>query len=258
MAFTQVNGHVIHYRWIDEQKDRTFVFLNSLGTDFRIWNNLVDDLRQGGNILLADKRGHGLSDLVPGTNSLEDYSDDTVALLNHLEIDNAVIVGLSIGGMIAMELTQRIPGKIEKLVLCDTRHRIGTAEEWNKRICLVQIVGLEGISEEMMEIWFSRDFRKAQEDAVRGFQNMLERTSTEGYIHACNAIRDADLTKIARQISVPTLCVAGDEDPATNVEDVQGLAELIDGGRFEVIENSAHLPCVDNPDSLIEVLRDFV
>ncbi len=258
MAFVQINGHVIHYRWIDEQKDRTFVFLNSLGTDFRIWNDVTDDLREIGNILLEDKRGHGLSDLVPGTNSLEDYTGDTVALLDHLEIDNAVIVGLSIGGMIAMQLSQRIPDKIEKLVLCDTRHRIGTAEGWNKRICLAKIAGLEGISEEMMEIWFSRDFRKTQEGAVRGFRNMLERTSTEGYIHACNAIRDADLTKIARQIPVPTLCLTGDQDPATNIEDVEGLAELIDGSRFEVIENSAHLPCVDNPDALIKVLKEFV
>ena len=61
MTFTNINGNNIHYQYLDNQDDRTFIFINSLGTDFRIWDGVVDILKYHGNILRFDKAGHGLS-----------------------------------------------------------------------------------------------------------------------------------------------------------------------------------------------------
>jgi pimeloyl-ACP methyl ester carboxylesterase len=63
MSFISCNGRVIHYSYSNNNSDQTFLFINSLGTDFRIWDEVVNDLKAFGNILLYDKRGHGLSDL---------------------------------------------------------------------------------------------------------------------------------------------------------------------------------------------------
>jgi 3-oxoadipate enol-lactonase len=258
MEFININGHTIHYRWISEGRKRTFVFINSLGTDFRIWSDVADQLKADGNILLADKRGHGLSDVVPDTSGLKSYADDVQALMDALNIENAIVVGLSVGGMIAQMLAGRIPGKIEKLVLCDTRHKIGNDQVWNDRIAAVQRSGLAAISEGVMGRWFSEKFRNEHATRVKGYRNMLERTPTTGYIKACEAIRDADLTDIAKEIAIPTLCVVGSEDKSTTVEEVKSLAKLIKGSKFEVIDGSGHIPCVDNPQILVELIRDFV
>lgn len=258
MELININGHTIHYRWIDEGRKRTFVFINSLGTDFRIWDKVAAELRSDGNILLADKRGHGLSDVVKETHGLGHYADDVQELMNALKIEHPVIVGLSVGGMIAQVLAGRMPDKIERLVLCDTRHKIGNDQVWNERIAAVEKEGLPRISEGVMGRWFSEKFRAEHATEVRAYKNMLERTPTAGYVKTCEAIRDGDLTEIAKNINIPTLCVVGSEDKSTPVQEVKSLAKLIKGSRFEVIDGSGHIPCVDNPGALVELIRDFI
>ncbi|GAB3169018.1 3-oxoadipate enol-lactonase [Telluribacter humicola] len=258
MEFININGHVIHFHWRHTRKERTFVFINSLGTDLRIWIEVVQVLQEWGNVLLFDKRGHGLSDVVPDTSGLDDFADDVEALLHELQIEKCILVGLSVGGMIAQVLTQRIPEKIEKLVLCDTRHKIGNAQIWNDRIKAVEKEGLLRIADGVMQRWFSQKFRDEQKTKVAGYQNMLERTPTPGYTKTCEAIRDADLTEIARAIKIPTICIVGSEDKSTPVEEVRNLHELIKGSRFEIIPDSGHIPPVDNPQALIELILDFI
>jgi 3-oxoadipate enol-lactonase len=79
-----------------------------------------------------------------------------------------------------------------------------------------------------------------------------------GYIKTCEAIRDADLTEIAKQIKIPSLCVVGSEDKSTLPGEVKNLADLIKGAKFEVIEGSGHIPCVDNPEALTKLIIEFI
>jgi 3-oxoadipate enol-lactonase len=262
MNFIKLNKTTIHYKYLPcsplGDGGKTFLFINSLGTDFRIWDEVAGTLKDYGNILLYDKRGHGLSDAVTTTNGLNDFAADAAALINHLGIQKCIPVGLSVGGMIAQLLAHRNLAKIEKLVLCDTRHKIGNAQIWNDRITAVKEKGLASISDAVMQRWFSGKFRKEEAIKVAGYKNMLERTPALGYIKTCEAIRDADLTEIAKQIKIPTLCVAGSEDKSTTPEEVKNLADLIEGARYEVIEGSGHIPCVDNPAALSNLIIDFI
>jgi len=180
-----------------------------LGTDFRIWNEVAESLMQYGNILLFDNRGHGLSSIVEGTETLDDFADDAEALLKHLSIKKCIPVGLSVGGMIAQILARRTPSKFPKLILCDTRHKIGNAQIWNDRITSVNANGLASVADGVMQRWFSKSFHETHPEKVAGYKNMLERTPAIGYIQTVVAIRDGDLTETAKQIKIPTLCIVG-------------------------------------------------
>jgi pimeloyl-ACP methyl ester carboxylesterase len=79
---------------------------------------------------------------------------------------------------------------------------------------------------------------------------MLVRTPAEGYIATCKALRDADLRSDACRISAPTLCLVGDEDGATPPDLVRGTAALIPNARFEVIAGAGHLPSIEKPVQL--------
>ncbi|SHH48634.1 3-oxoadipate enol-lactonase [Chryseolinea serpens] len=263
MTFLKVNGLVLHYQHIrtrsnSQRGNRTFLFINSLGTDFRIWTDVVDILTEFGDIVLFDKRGHGLSSTAPSQSTLDDFADDAEALLNHLSISKCIAIGLSVGGMIAQILACRRPSKFEKLILCDTCHKIGNVQIWNDRIKAVKGHGFSSISGSVMQRWFSESFHKTNPETVAGYRNMLERTSKSGYIQTCEAIRDANLAEVARQIKVATLCVVGSEDKSTTPDDVKSLVELIRGAKFQVIEGSAHIPCVDNPYKLSRAIIDFI
>ena len=239
MEFIDVEGQTIHYKFTDNNKGRAIVFINSLGTDFRIWDEVASGLADVGNTLQFDKRGHGLSDIAENTNGLSDFTDDAIGLIDSLKIEKLIVVGLSVGGMIAQVLASRISEKIERLILCDTRHKIGTPEVWNDRIHTVKQNGLPAISAGVMDRWFSKAFQEKFPNKLAGCKNMLERTPVKGYVATCEAIRDGDLTSIASAITLPTMCVVGTEDKSTPVAEVKALADLIKGSRFEVIAGSA-------------------
>lgn len=262
MQFANLNGHIIHYRFLPgltpPTEGMTFMFINSLGTDYRIWYDVAAELRYFGNILLFDNRGHGLSDVVEDTNGINDYANDAIALLEYLSIKKCILVGLSVGGMIAQIMAVRIPRKIRKLILCDTRHKIGNTQIWNDRINSVKKEGLPSISDGVMQRWFSEKFRKENADRVSGYKMMLERMPALGYIKTCETIRDSDLTEVAKQIKIPSLCIAGSEDKSTTPEEVKNLSDLIDGSKYAVIEGSGHIPCVDNPELMSRLIIDFI
>jgi len=91
-----------------------------------------------------------------------------------------------------------------------------------------------------------------------GYWNMMTRQALAGYVGTCVAIRNADFTDAARRIEVPTLCVVGDQDGSTPPALVRSLAALIPGSRFEIIRDAGHIPCVEQPEALTALIRDFV
>lgn len=259
MSFYNYRGHLIHYKYLDQGKEQTLVFINSLGTDFRIWDSVAGNLFPVANLLLFDKRGHGLSGLTPSPKGLEDYTEDLVGLLQYLDIRQQIIpVGLSVGGIIAQLLINRIPDQIPRVILSDTRYKIGNSKIWNDRIAQVRGRGIGSISDGVVGRWFSKIFHARFPETVLGYKYMLERTPVDGYIQTCEGIRDADTAEIARKIAVPALCLVGAEDQSTTPEEVKNLADLIPGSVYLVLENSGHLPCIDNAATLSRLISEFI
>jgi 3-oxoadipate enol-lactonase len=248
MRFVKANGLVIHCLDEGRQSGPPLAFINSLGTDLRIWDDvslmLADDFR----IVRYDKRGHGLSESGPDSCEMADYARDLAALLDNVGVGRATIVGLSIGGMIAQELYRQRPELVAALVLSDTAAKIGTDESWDQRIADVERGGVESIAESILQRWFTAEFRAQRLDELSGVRAMLTRTPRVGYLAACGALKRADLRPYAGLIEAPTLCLVGDEDGSTPVALVRETAALINGSRFEVIEGAGHLPNVEKPD----------
>ena len=247
MRFVQANGLVIHFSDSGPRDAPPLVFINSLGTDFRIWSEVAEILAQNFRIVLYDKRGHGLSESGPDKAEMADYARDLAALLDSLGVVRATIVGLSIGGLIAQELYRQRPELFASLVLCDTAAKIGTDESWDRRIGEVELGGLDAIADSILERWFTADFRARQKAELAGMRAMLTRTPVDGYLAACGALKRADLRPYAGRIEAPTLCLVGDQDGSTPVSLVKETAALISGSRFEVIEGAGHLPNVEKP-----------
>jgi 3-oxoadipate enol-lactonase len=259
MQFADINGIVVNY---DIQRAENggpvVVFVNSLGTDSRIWHHVVPKLADDYTILTYDKRGHGLSDLGSPPYSIADHVADIAGLLDHLGLTKVIIVGLSVGGLIAQGLYATRPDLVKALIFSNTAHKIGTAEMWAGRITAVEKGGISSILDAIMERWFTPAFRSPDNAAYQGYCNMLVRQPVSGYAGTCAAIRDADFTEEAKRIAVPVLCVAGSEDGSTPPAVVKSLADLVPGARYEVIDAVAHIPCVEAPAAYAALIRDFL
>ncbi|QRM27330.1 3-oxoadipate enol-lactonase [Microvirga sp. VF16] len=258
MAFTRDNGIVLHYQDLGQADGPVLVFINSLGSDFRIWQDVVPAFTDRFRVVLYDKRGHGLSDAPPAPYSIDEHADDLLGLLDHLEIERFSLVGLSVGGLISQRLATRCPERVQTITLCCTAAKIGTPELWVERISGVENGGIEPLADNVLQRWFTPLFRKTHADEVAGWRNMLVRTPAHGYAGTCAAIRDADLRTDAARISVPTLCVAGDQDGSTPAEVVKGTADLIPGARFALIDGAGHIPCVEKPAVLSQLISQHL
>lgn len=258
MAFTRANGIVLHYQVMGRAEGPALVFLNSLGSDLRIWQELVPTFTDRFRVILYDKRGHGLSDAPPAPYRMDDHADDLLALLDGLQVRSAILIGLSIGGMIAQRIAVRAPERVAALVLCDTAAKIGTPEMWAERISSVEKDGIGSIADRILERWFTPMFRTNRVEDYTGWKNMLVRIPAHGYTGTCASIRDADLTMDAGRIQVPTLCVVGDQDGSTPPDLVRHTADLIPGARFEIIVNAGHIPCIEQPAILMRLIEEHL
>ncbi len=254
MSFVRANGAVVHYRDEGPRDGRSIVFINALGSDLRIWDEVAALLAPDFRVVRYDKRGHGLSEAVPGAADMSDYARDLADLLDALGVAQATIVGLSIGGLIAQELYRRSPRLFTSLVLSDTAAKIGDDTSWDARIAAIEAGGVEAVADGVLQRWFTADFRVRRPDEVVGWRTMLVRTPKQGYLAACGALKRADLRPYAGAIAVPTLCLAGDEDGSTPVALVRETAGTIRGSRFEVIAGAGHIPAIEKPQATAGLL----
>lgn len=259
MQFASLNNITLHYQEIGApQGSPTLVFINSLGTDFRIWRDVIVRFVGEANILTYDKRGHGLSDVGVAPYTIEDHASDLAALLDHVGKKDVILVGLSVGGLIAQALYKARPDLVRAMVLSDTAPKIGSSEFWADRITSIETGGMDSLADATMTRWFTPKFREKEPLSVAGYRNMVARQPLEGYIGTCAALRDADYRADAAVISVPTMCVVGLEDVVTTPEHVWEMADMIPNSRYEEIAHAAHLPCIDQPDPFARLLKDFI
>ncbi len=258
MKFITVDSITLHYSCAGAPEGTPLVFINSLGTDLRIWDGVAPHFYERYRVIRYDKRGHGLSDCPPAPYSIRDHATDLAGLLYRLEVKQAVLVGISVGGMIAQDFAAAWPERVQSLVLCDTAAKIGTGVLWNERIDHLLKHGMASLSEAILARWFTEAFAQEEPSAYRGYANMLTRMPVEGYTGTCAAIRDADLTETTQTITAPTLVLCGGEDVATPPDLVSSLCELLPQAQFRQISNAAHLPCIEQPDTMADYIAQFI
>lgn len=258
MTFLTLENRTIHYKDEGTIDGRCLLFLNSLGTDLRIWDDVVPSFSATHRIIRMDKLGHGLSDAPKGPYTMPQLARDVLALMDHLGIAQTSLIGDSVGGMIALAFAIEWPERVSRLVLCDTEAKIGQADYWNERIAALRTSGIEPIADGVLERWFSPQYIKNNRAGYAGYRNMLTRTPLAGYIGVCEAIRDADMREAAQRVNIPTLVICGAQDRATPPEMVRQLAARLPNARFLLIENAGHIPSIEQPQALSNGIETFL
>jgi len=257
MPFMETVTVRLHYQ-VEGREDAPWLILsNSLGTDLDMWLPQVPSLLERYRVVRYDTRGHGQSSVTPGPYSIEQLSNDVIALMDHLGIERAHFCGLSMGGMIGMWLGINRPERLDRLVLCNTSSKMGAPEAYNARIEKVLKEGMAPIVPGVLDRWFTRDFQRYAAAQVKLVSDMLLRQPAEGYAAACAAVRDMDLRAKLGAINVPTLVIAGKQDLATPPADGREIADHVNGARYVEL-NAAHLSNWEVAQSFTTQVIDFL
>lgn len=256
MNIAELQGTALNYRLDGSEDGPPVVFVNSLGTDYRLWDKILPLLPEGLRLIRYDKRGHGLSACPNPPYTMGALVSDLEQLLDHLEVREAVVVGCSIGGLIAQGLAVKRLDQVRAMVLSNTGAKIGTTEMWADRIAAVEAGGIQALAPATLERWFSKNFRATPE--LSAWEAMLTRTPDDGYIGCSAAIANTDFYTTTASLTLPTLGIAGSEDGSTPPDLVRETANLVKGSRFELIRGAGHLPMVEAPERFAEILTGFL
>jgi 3-oxoadipate enol-lactonase len=257
MATVEVNGIEMHFEV--EGSGESLVLIHGLGSSSLDWRNQVRHFASKYQVVAYDVRGHGRTDKPRGPYSMELFASDTAALLSHLEIAQAHVVGVSMGGMIGFQLAVSYPSVLKSLIPVNSGPalRIQTLKDrlqmW-QRLLIVRLLGMRG----MATVLATRLFPNPEQEAIRlGFIERFSTNNKRAYVASMKALIGWGVEDRISEMDIPTLFVSGDQD-YTPVELKQTFADMMPNARVAVIEDSRHATPIDQPRRFNRVVEEFV
>jgi 3-oxoadipate enol-lactonase len=231
----------------------------SLGTTLAMWEPQVRLLSGRLRMIPFDHRGHGASPVPLGPYTIADLGADVIALMDRLRLDQASYCGLSIGGMVGQWLAGNHPERIDKLILIATSAYLGDPVPWLERAGTVRAAGtVEGIADIVVSRWFTPRWATEHGHTIRTYRDTLASSPVEGYASCCEAIAALDTRAELGRITAPTLVISGEDDPAIPPPHQQAIASAVAGARLETIADAAHLPSVQRPAQVNQLIFEHL
>lgn len=251
------NDAEINYQTFGDANKPAIVFSNSLGTKYSMWQPQIDALQNDFFVICYDTRGHGASSAPQGPYSIEQLGQDVSNLLDHLNVKKASFCGISMGGLTGQWLALHKPEYFNHVIVCNTAAKVGQEQAWNERAALVREQGLQPIAATAASRWFTERFIQSQAAVVESLSNDLAAGSAEGYASCCEALAKADLREELKNIQVPVLVIAGQQDPVTTVVDGQFMVDRIPNSQlFEI--NASHISNIECPNEFTQAIRKVI
>jgi pimeloyl-ACP methyl ester carboxylesterase len=218
-------------------------------------------LAPGWRLVAPDLRGFGDSD-VRGPYTMDQYADDLAALLDHLGIARAVVVGLSMGGYVALALWRRHAPRVRALVLADTRAGADAPAARERRhatIALARERGAAAVAEAQIDGALGATTRETRPELVARLRALMAAAPVDGIVGALEAMMARpDSSPTLETITVPTLVVVGLEDVLTRPSEARSMAAAIGGARLAEIERAGHVSSFERPTAFNDVLARFL
>ncbi|PLX95844.1 MAG: alpha/beta hydrolase [Desulfuromonas sp.] len=259
---TIIKGTEFYYIESGDPAKTSVIFIHGFPFSHAIWQEQLAALGNEFHSIAYDFRGMGNSGVGDGQYTLEGHVDDLITLLDFLQIDQAVIVGLSMGGYIALRALERNPERFLAVVLCDTRSEADDNAGKIKRANAAQAVKKDGsavFAEAFIPAVFTEHAIQQALPAVKMITKII--CANDPVAIAGNLIAMAartDTTASLKKITVPTLILVGAEDKLTTPEDARNLQSQITGSVLHIVPDAAHLSNLENPQFFNERLLEFL
>ncbi|MEW6510477.1 MAG: alpha/beta fold hydrolase [Bacteroidota bacterium] len=258
-----LNGANIHYVEAGPHSAPPVIFLHGFPFSHAMWHPQIEAVAAAGYRVVAfDFRGHGNSDVGDGQYTIEGHVDDLFALLDHLRIPRVVVVGLSMGGYVALRALEREQERFIAAVLCDTRSEADPSEGRIKRAAgmkAVKSTGSAAYADDFVKAVFAKETFAGNPGAVARIRDIISHTpplSIAGTLLALAA--RTDTTASLASIAIPALILVGEHDVTTPPAASQAMHEKIPTSELHIIPGAAHMSNLENPSTFNEKLLTFL
>lgn len=266
-----LHGHHLAYRL--EGSGETLLFLHGIAGDSRTWLEVMRRLAPRYRVLAPDLQGHGDSAKPEGDYSLGAHANILRDLLQALGIGRATLVGHSLGGGIALQLTYQFPELCERVVLVSSG---GLGRDVNPLLRALSLPGAEAVLSlafpafvvrrgEALRRWFiDRGIRAPRlAEQWNAYASLADGETRRAFVRELRAVvgHGGQIVSARERLYLarhPTLIVWGDRDSIIPVAHAHAAHEAIHGSRLEIFAGADHFPHAEFPDRFAEVLAEFV
>lgn len=242
--------------------DVPIILIHGLSLDHTMWNPQIDALKDKFRVIAYDVRGHGQSMVGDGQYTNKMFANDLIDLMDYLEIKQAVLCGLSLGGGIALRAYEMYPHRIKALVLCDARGESDTNETkyWREdSIDLIKNNGLETFANELADIIFAPETFNTHPEVVEFIKNLIISNSPTAICGTLLALAArTDMTHVLPKIKVPTLIMVGEKDNMTPLRASQIINKGIINSKLKIISKAGHISNLENIEEFNHNLLKFL
>jgi len=252
----------LHFEYVIQGKagNPYLLCLHSLATSWAVWDGQIDELSRSFRVIRLNLRGHGRSEGSAPPYSIELLVNDVIAILDELKVEKTHIMGLSIGGMIAMGIAIHHPSRVDRLIVADARAE--THPEfiavWDNSIALLKSTGMEAVVDLSLGRWFSQSFQESCPNVVEKFREIASATSSDGFIGCARAVQDLGYISQIGVITAQTFFIVGEEDRAATPTAMRLMSDQVAGSEFTVIPGAAHLTSIESPNIFTALVMNFL
>jgi pimeloyl-ACP methyl ester carboxylesterase len=264
MPRAKVNGVELNYEVHGD--GYPLVLAHGFTASMDMWDDQIPAFAKKYRVVVYDSRGHGASEAPADLAQYDLWTcvEDQRALMDRLDIREAYVGGLSMGGMIAMRFALKYPERVRALLLCDTGPGLqGPHRHWFDALygSASNLVRTEGVGAWLKRMWpvLAQAFPPQGQlpAGVRRHLEGLEHMSADGFLGGAQALRDQEsVLERLSEIRVPTLIIVGDRDLLLG--DSRAMQQRIAGNRFVLIRNSLHGTAVWQPEAFATAVLDFL
>ena len=255
-----INGIRMNYDVSGAEKGAAVVLHHSLATNLTLWDELTVALAPRYRVVRFDARGHGQTEATKAPYNFETLSADVIGLLDHLRIERAHFLGLSMGGMVGQYLGLLHPKRCISLTLSSTSSRVPPEGQalWAQRIKDTREKGIASQVGVAVPRWVTAANQKEKPAVVARLTKMIEATSAEGFCGWGEAIRTLNITDRLRTIDLPTNVIVGAEDPGTPPAAAEAIHREIKGSNLVVVPRVSHMLCSEEPATFNRHVVEFL
>jgi pimeloyl-ACP methyl ester carboxylesterase len=238
------------------------IFLHGYPFDKTMWQVQVEFLKSSYRLIPCDIRGFGKSKDEESHLSIDLFGEDLISFMDQLNIEKAIVCGLSMGGFIALNVLKRFPGRFEGLILCDTQCIADTTEVKEKRYETIDEIKIDGTTafiEQFIKNVFHKDSLNNKKELVEELRRVVFSNSQHVITMGLTALAERlEACSTLNEITIPTLIICGREDAVTPLVQSEFMNANIKGSILHVIDNAGHVSNLEHPDEFNQQLLSFL
>jgi len=238
------------------------IFLHGYPFNKTMWEGQLEFLKSSYRLIACDIRGFGKSTDEDSSLNIDLFSDDLIAFMDILNIDKAIVCGLSMGGFITLNAQKKYPDRFEALILCDTQCIADTKEVKEKRHAIIDEIEVNGaatFNEGFIKSVFHKDSITNKKELVDQLRSVVFANSENIIIKGLVALAErAENCSTLSEINIPTLIICGREDEVTPLVQSEFIHTAIKGSILNVIDNAGHVSNLEQPDKFNKHILDFL